>query len=210
MQTTCVASQDGVSIAEKHVDDGVYVHGYTAIDQGDGTWRYEYALFNNNSDRAAGSFAVELFDGVEVTDMGFSDVEYHSGEPWDGADWTVEVTEDQIRWSTESFGDNTEANALRWGTMYNFWFVANTPPAARSATIEYFKPGEDPSFTIASITPSAANLCPADFDGDDVVGPADLAVLLAAWNKNDLGDLDGDGDTDAADLAILLAAWGDC
>ncbi len=202
--------QDGVNLTEKQSLDGVFIHGAVAIDQGDGTWRYEYALFNMNSDRAAGSFAVERFEGVEITDAGFSDVEYHSGEPWDGTDWTITITDDQVIWETEAFGDNTSANALRWGTMYNFWFVANTPPDARSATVGFFKPGASDSFTISSITPSAVETCPADFDNDDVVGPADLAVLLAAWNKNTLGDLDGDGDTDAADLAILLAAWGSC
>lgn len=197
-------------VNEKQGEDGLYIIGYAATDNGDGTWRYEYALFNMNSDRAAGSFSIERFEGVEITDIGFSDVDYHSGEPWDGTDWTATVTESEIRWETEAFGANTEANALRWGTMYNFWFTANTPPEGRSATIGYFKPGVEDSLTIASIAPTAAAVCDADFDGSGSVDSADLAVLLAAWSKSDAGDLDGDGDTDAADLALLLAAWGDC
>ena len=49
-----------------------------------------------------------------------------------------------------------------------------------------------------------------DLDGDDVVGPADLAMLLASWGRCEAcpEDLDGDGDVDAADLAMLLADWG--
>ncbi len=52
-------------------------------------------------------------------------------------------------------------------------------------------------------------LCPADLDGDSVVGSEDLAVLLAAWGGAG-ADLTGDGVTDSADLAVLLAAWGAC
>lgn len=53
----------------------------------------------------------------------------------------------------------------------------------------------------------------ADLDGDGIVGPADLAILLGNWGPVDCAgagcpDLDGDGDVDAADLAVLLGNWG--
>jgi hypothetical protein len=51
--------------------------------------------------------------------------------------------------------------------------------------------------------------CPADLNGDGVVGGADLGGLLAAWGTNG-GDIDGNGDTDGADLGIMLSAWGNC
>jgi hypothetical protein len=51
--------------------------------------------------------------------------------------------------------------------------------------------------------------CPADLNGDGVVGGADLGGLLAAWGTNG-GDIDGNGDTDGADLGVLLAGWGNC
>lgn len=54
-----------------------------------------------------------------------------------------------------------------------------------------------------------ANPCPADFNGDGIVGGADLGLLLAAWDSS-RGDLDGDGTTSGADIGLLLAAWGDC
>lgn len=57
-------------------------------------------------------------------------------------------------------------------------------------------------------TPAPA--CPADLDGDGVVGGADLAVLLAAWGTAGPGDFDGSGSVDGADLAVLLGAWGAC
>jgi len=49
---------------------------------------------------------------------------------------------------------------------------------------------------------------PADLNGDGVVGPADLAVLLGNWDvPGAVGDINGDGNVGAADLAALLAAW---
>ncbi len=52
--------------------------------------------------------------------------------------------------------------------------------------------------------------CPADLDGDGIVGAADLAILLGAWAGGGIGDLDGSGVVGGADLAILLGAWGPC
>jgi hypothetical protein len=54
-------------------------------------------------------------------------------------------------------------------------------------------------------------ICPADLDGDDLVGGADLAALLADWGASGASsDLNGDGVVDGADLAALLASWGGC
>ncbi|MCA9290285.1 MAG: hypothetical protein KDA25_04095 [Phycisphaerales bacterium] len=51
-----------------------------------------------------------------------------------------------------------------------------------------------------------------DFDGDGIVGPADLAFLLGAWgdctNECCPADLGGDGSVGPADLAALLSNWG--
>jgi hypothetical protein len=62
---------------------------------------------------------------------------------------------------------------------------------------------------IEPFTPSPLAPCPADLDGDRVVGGADLATLLGAWGTP-AADLDGNGTTDAADLSIVLGAWGAC
>ena len=55
----------------------------------------------------------------------------------------------------------------------------------------------------------STNDCPADIDGDGVVGGTDLTGLLAAWGTN-AADLDGDGTTAGTDLTVLLASWGTC
>ena len=53
--------------------------------------------------------------------------------------------------------------------------------------------------------------CPADFDGDGMVGGADLTLLLAEWGTaGPMTDLDEDGVVGGADRTILLAFWGSC
>jgi hypothetical protein len=51
---------------------------------------------------------------------------------------------------------------------------------------------------------------PGDLNGDNRIGPDDLALLLGAWGTSGAGsdaDLNGDGIVGPADLAILLGAW---
>ncbi len=52
--------------------------------------------------------------------------------------------------------------------------------------------------------------CDMDFNGDHIVGGADLATVLGGWGQPGVTDLDDNGTTDAADLAILLGSWGPC
>ena len=55
--------------------------------------------------------------------------------------------------------------------------------------------------------------CPADLDGDNLVGASDLAIVLAAWGpsvEGTLGDLNSDFVIDEADVQILLDEWGPC
>jgi hypothetical protein len=55
-----------------------------------------------------------------------------------------------------------------------------------------------------------AGLCPADLDGDGVVGASDLATLIGGWGGSGAADLDADGVIGASDLAALIGAWGPC
>lgn len=52
--------------------------------------------------------------------------------------------------------------------------------------------------------------CPADLDGDGIVGPIDLALVIGAWGSDGIGDITGDGVVSADDLGSLLGAWGPC
>ena len=107
-----------------------------------GLWHYEYAIRNHNSDRAAQAFAIDFPEGTSVTNTGFSSIESHSGEPYSTTDWTIAVDAPTsvVSWSTETFATNPNANALRWATMYNFWFDADSELPV-SHTLSLFKPG---------------------------------------------------------------------
>ncbi|MFO0826943.1 MAG: hypothetical protein U0572_02250 [Phycisphaerales bacterium] len=191
-------------------DDGRFLAAYKVTDNGNGTWHYEYAISNLNSDRSGGSFSLPIPAGVNVTNIGFHDIAYHSGEAYSSADWTGVVADGAITWSTESFATNQNANALRWATLYNFRFDADMPPTDATATLGLFKPGTPSSVTFAAKGPTAPVLpCVGDFNGDGQRDGADLGSLLGAWGTAG-GDLNADGTTDAADLAILLGGWGPC
>jgi Dockerin type I domain len=120
-------------------DEGRLILGYRVTDLGDGTWHYEYALHNLTSDDSVGSFSVPVPLGVELTNVGFHDVDYHSGEIYSLDDWIPTESPGAITWATESFAENPNANALRWGTLYNFRFDANTPPQEATLTLGLFK-----------------------------------------------------------------------
>ncbi|MCH2242531.1 MAG: molybdopterin-dependent oxidoreductase, partial [Aquabacterium sp.] len=80
----------------------VFIVGSNAYDNNDGTWRYEYAVFNLNSDFSGQSFRVDLGTNVNVTDIGMSFPEYHSGEPYTNGSWAATVANDEITWETET------------------------------------------------------------------------------------------------------------
>jgi hypothetical protein len=108
-----------------------------------GLWHYELALRNVNSDRAARAFTVDFPAGATIANPGFHDVDHHSGEPYSTTDWTVAVgPPERVAWSTDTFAVDPEANALRWATMFSFWFDADAPPEElRRVSLVLFKPG---------------------------------------------------------------------
>jgi len=123
-------------------NDGRFYLGWKVTDLGGGQWDYEFALYNMNADRSAGLFRVPLHAGTAVSSTGFHDVDYHSGEPYKGDDWTVTVVSNEILWETTPHAVDPDANALRWGTLYNFRFVADAAPTSiTDVEVGLFKPG---------------------------------------------------------------------
>ena len=191
-------------------NDGRFLVGYTATANGNGTWRYEFAVQNLNSDRSGRSFSVPVPAGVTITNAGFKDINYHSGDPYDPTDWSVAVSGGAITWSGGVYASNPNSNALRFATLYNFWFDADRAPAAATGSIGLFKPGSagDPSSASVAIVAPGAPSNPSDLDGDGSVSAADLAILLGQWGGAGSADIDGSGSVGPQDLAILLGAWG--
>lgn len=193
-------------------DEGLLHIGSRAYDNGDGTWRYEYAVHNLNSDRSINSFAVALDDCVSITEVGFHDIDLHSGEQFDSTDWVSSIDVDAVTWQTDSYDTNPAANALRWGSTYSFWFTADQGPVNGDLTLGIFKPGDAPTVVHATSIPGCQTVCPADFDGSGAVNVTDLLDLISSWGSCDgcSQDIDGSGVVDVTDLLTLIAAWGDC
>jgi hypothetical protein len=109
---------------------------------GTGPWTYRYCVQNISSDRSGYSFELPVDDSIALSNVFFRDVDYHSGEPFSNTDWTFEHTGGVARWrSTQTFAENANANALRWGTMFTFEFTANSAPLTGPAELTLFKTG---------------------------------------------------------------------
>ncbi|MEZ6197798.1 MAG: hypothetical protein R3F20_19080 [Planctomycetota bacterium] len=134
--------------------EGRFHVAFLLTDLGNGQFRYEFAVQNMCSDRSARGFKVYFPNGANISNVGFHDVEYHSGEPQDGTDWVPTVNGDNIAWqTTQTFAQNPNANALRWATTYNYRFTSDASPAGIvNFEIELFKPGT-PTLVAGAFTP---------------------------------------------------------
>jgi hypothetical protein len=201
--------------------EGRFIVGAKARDNGNGTWTYDYAVYNLNSDRSGGSFSVPVPSNATISNVGFHDVDYHSGEPYSNADWTATAIagSGNVTWSSpQTFAENPNSNALRWGTMYNFWFTADVAPAKDpgvTATLGLFKPHTPQSVSVT--VPGPGVLCPSDVFASGEVDINDLLAVVNAWGANCIpcppscsADIDGDCDVDVDDLLLVVNNWGPC
>jgi len=214
------------AVAETDVQipsDGLLVVGSRVTDLGGGNWHYEYAVQNVNSDRSVQAFTIPLPPGSVISNIGFHGVQYssHDGNPiagvpqnFDGTDWPGVVNTSDITWSTALFADNINANAIRWGTMYNFRFDANRPPQPGNATLTTYK-------VIGTVTGSAAVPAP-DCNGNNVPDAIDIANGTSQdVNANGIPDecepppacppdTNGDHNVNVDDLLAVINGWGAC
>lgn len=126
--------------------DGDNIVAVKVTDNGNGTWHYEYAVYNHSCDRAINEFAVPIQIGASVTNFGFHDLDTNAAN-----DWLVSLTNGEVRFVGPSYSTDPNGNALRYGRLFNFRFDSNAPPVTSLATIGLFKPGTQ-LFTIAATT----------------------------------------------------------
>jgi hypothetical protein len=135
-------------------NDGIFFVGYKVTGPNAGVWHYEYAIYNQNLDRAIQSF--ELDFGFPIFTSDIFNVEFHAppqhpGFPHDGTQgdagyssngWAfTNKTGESVTWDCETFAQNQNANAIRFGTLYSFRFDSNLPPGTGPAIIGFFKSG---------------------------------------------------------------------
>ena len=214
--------------------DGYYFVGYHVTDNGDGTWRYEYAVQNLNAHLGSKSFVVPVPAGVTITNPGFSDVAYHSGDGHSGlntrdtTDWTfsntaTEEAAGEVRWDMTDIGNNS--NALLWGQTFNFWFDADTVdgPTPSPSYMDQFRDEavvnsgvRGPSEPMTEPPP-----CPGDLVPPTGVDADDVLAMINNWGcTGEPGECDGDltgatpgvpdGFVNAEDILFLINNWGPC
>jgi len=135
-------------------NEGMFIAAAKAVPMDNGFWGYEYAVQNLNSDRSSAIFRVPIPPGAIIDNIGFHDVDYHSGEPFVLTDWVGVDEAGYVTWACEPYSINPNANALRWGTLYNFRFEANVEPAASTVILGLFKPGLPVEIPAVLIGPS--------------------------------------------------------
>ena len=148
------------------LNDGIGFVGYKVTDLGGGVWHYEYAVYNQNLDRSIQSFSVPVGCGVTVSNLGFhmppqqpafSNDGTQNSAGYSSARWPSTLTSNALTWNSATFADDQNANAIRFGTLYNFRFDANRPPQNVNATIGYFKTGSPTTVAIQGPMPATGN-----------------------------------------------------
>jgi hypothetical protein len=144
--------------------DGIGTVAYKVTNPSPGVWHYEYAVYNQNMDRAIQAFGIPVGAGVTVSNIGFHSPTQQPGFTADGtvgntgfssAAWAQAQAGGILTWSSETLAQNPNANAIRWGTLYNFRFDSNRPPQAMNATIGFFKTGAPITVAVQGPSPAA-------------------------------------------------------
>ena len=181
----------GARVSAIDAPDGRLYVGHQVIELGDGRYRYEYAVYNLNSDSSAAKFTVQLSPGSVITNPLFRDVNYHSGEIYNGIDWIVNNSNDSITWEcSETYPQNPQANALRFGTMYNFSFESTGAPLERFASVSSFKS----TWAIQASIRAPSSPCDApsgsvfDCNQNGVRDSCDIAAGTSDCNANTIPD----------------------
>ncbi|GAB4546926.1 MAG: hypothetical protein Tsb0013_06210 [Phycisphaerales bacterium] len=219
-----LVTQDGNVPQEFVSGDGRCILSAKVFDNGDGTWDYEYALYNVDMDAQVKTFEVPIPAGVNIIwdefHAPFHDEDMNAtindrGVPIDNTPWTSTLANGVLKWETDS-------NPIRWGMMFNFRFRADAPPTTGTIDIDPFRgtnaPGEYETQNFVPM-PVMVSLCDGDFDGDGDVDLGDFGVFGSAFgsmtgdaNYDPNADFDNDGDVDLGDFGIFGGEFGrtDC
>ena len=186
--------EPGVTLVNVNIPgDGRMILGYKVTEIVPGSlWHYEYALYNMNSDRCAQLVTVPAPGTATISNIEFHDVDYHSGEPYSNTDWAAGANEDGVTWLTQSFAQNPNANALRWGSTYNFRFDCDRPPYPGTVKVGLFKPGSPANMNVAALVPNPC-VCPGDLTTNGTIDGQDISnmvqMMLGAMSGSPCADL---------------------
>ena len=158
----------GATINEIEPDpgnEGIGLIGYKVTNTSAGVWHYEYAVYNQNLDRAIQSFSVPLGAGVNVSNIGFHAPPQHPGCANDG-------TQNNVGYSSTPWTPTQTTNSLTWAApsktrMHSRGFITSgstrtnlasrscgLQPDRRSRLISKPKPNGTPTTPTATPTPT--------------------------------------------------------
>ncbi|HCT46660.1 MAG: hypothetical protein CMJ35_04645 [Phycisphaerae bacterium] len=202
------AVDPGVMISEVQIPgDGIVHVGSNATDLGDGTWRYDYTIHNQNSERGINSFKVPIGFYRTATDLMFHDVAYldEVDNAIDGTDWSQTLLNGYTSWSADAhFDDNPLANAIRWGTSYSFSFISPYSPITKAAELGLFD-DDGLDAVVAQIVAPYSGPCRIDINGDLTVNYFDISLFISTFGFEDLNaDFTGDGELNFFDISQFL------
>ncbi|MGD9790055.1 MAG: GC-type dockerin domain-anchored protein [Phycisphaerales bacterium] len=188
-------------------NDGRVSLAASATETSPGTYQYDYVIENLDCTRAIRAVTIPATDASMPE---FHDINYHSGEPFDSTDWSLSTPSAAIAWSAETFAQNPNANALRWGTAYRFSFTTSRAPVAGAIALDLFTPGSPDRVAINA--PIPAPLCPADLDDGSGLGLPDAGVTIddllyyiILFNTGNIrADLDDGTSTGTPDAGVTI------
>ena len=141
---------------------------------GGGNYHYEFAVHNLNSDRSGRGFTVDFPAGTTISNAGFQST------PVPQRRAVLERTDVDHRDQRQQhqLGDaqpssvNPNANALRWGTSYNFWFDATAGDRDATSRSSSFKPEPCPADPVVDRSGQLRRSTPAAaFDNPTLTAP---------------------------------------
>ncbi len=200
-ETPALSAWEGADVyfvePEPFVDGRALLASKAAPIGGD-QWHYEFIVYNMNLDRAINSISVPLPAGATVSNIEFHAPPHHAPEAhaptYSNDPWPVDVSGGAVTWSTETFNINPDANAIRWGTAYNFRFETDLPPEEVTVTLGMFKTADTVEVLIPIVEPDC--FIPEDCDDsvpcngtEQCVDGSCFAAPFDDCNENALPDL---------------------
>ena len=191
-----VVIQSGVATTS---GGGLFHVGVKRIDNGNGTYRFEYCVHNLNSHDSGGAFSVNFANGVAITNAGFHAPEWHSGSILDNNAWVVSTASNGVTFSVDqSFSQNPNSNALRWSTAFSFWFDSSDPNPL-GASIDLYRVSGQVSFPAPPFpaevwevnSPDASLAVDGNGTNDPFVGPIQLGLASGTNHTATLGGTAG-------------------
>ena len=199
------------TVAIKAVDipnDGRVFVASDVCDNGDGTYRYNYAVYNLTSKDAINGISIPLPAGVEITDAEFKFPAHHSGDPYSNDAWVISEDGGSLTFAGAEFSQNPDANAVRWAMMYNFSFTADAEPADGAVVLDRFESNSTIGASGLAVPGGPSN--PYDLNGDGIVNGSDVGIFFTQWGAGcgSFADFNGDCIVNSADAGMMFAAWG--